>query len=485
MSRRLRRTVRGRRASNSFSEADAVEEDDEDSDGVTRVKRLANAFDAITSASEASDSEPTLSFLRAQLTGDSVEGFGRVTPKTNDTPVWARRARRDSTASAVSTMSAASGMSTASGPIWCDRRDSAASAANIPAWSGRESMMSDAMMDEAMDAVPDSPSLPLAKKKPELEQKRVSDTETSPPPPYHSDAGPPSPTRTGLLFPSAADTAPGTPENNDSRSASVTPLHGAEMEREESDHLLRMAAHRAAGVNPYAALRREKGRPSLPSVSIRAEDPDDDDDDDEPWPSLRKVTARPLAVDALAPPSPATPANVAGMRVPSTRSVSRSAPSSRRRREREREMEKEMAVLTDRIRELEERLAAVETPTPIPTPPLLVTPTPASPVKAPMTPEAPAADITDVSMTAAHVCPTCSSPTHSASNSPPRSPAPAPDLTPAERKRSWLRSFDLVDDEGDRPRLLDMPIYLFLMGMGVGVGFSAVVVRMLFSKARG
>ncbi|EIW73275.1 hypothetical protein TREMEDRAFT_59440 [Tremella mesenterica DSM 1558] len=94
VSRRLRRaSLRPRPiSSNSFSfpmqndhpsgsvvleEDEFPDAEDEDDDGLTGVRRMAHAFDNLSSASEASGDEDNLESLGIQLTGESTTGYGR------------------------------------------------------------------------------------------------------------------------------------------------------------------------------------------------------------------------------------------------------------------------------------------------------------------------------------------------------------------------------------------------------------------------
>lgn len=488
LSRRMRRTLRHRRSSDAFSEADALGDSD-GSDGVTRVKRLANAFDAISSCSEVSDAEPSLSYLRSQITGEGITGYGRVTPKT-EPRVWTR-ARRDSLASMDSI---ASGISAASAPLWrmgsrteSEASTSAAAAAAVASWAEQCSIPV---------YPPESPTASVSKVKEAERTKAASDTEpafesreASPPPPYVPDD---SPAPTGLFFPPSSTTAPATPES-ESRSASLTPLQASpkleeEEEAETEGHLLRMVAHKSAGVDPYAVLRRESGRPSVPVAF-------DDGVAEEVshWATARMVTERPAVSIALIPPKPdASPSRNVG---------------------------RDVAALTHRIRELEARLVAVEK-----------SPSPEPEVQIEM--------LDDDYDETEHTCPTCSRPTtgystprdlfaststrltastssrpssrapsrmnsstasrmtastslSTAKGDQEREVSPAMTDTPETENRlikrpvpahSWLALLGLRDESGGETRYRDLPVYLFLMGVGVGVGFSAVMVKVVMGK---
>ncbi|BEJ11188.1 hypothetical protein CspHIS471_0106100 [Cutaneotrichosporon sp. HIS471] len=406
MSRRLRRT--GSRLSDaSASTASSM---DSDREQVTRVRRLAHAFEHISSASEPSSDEASLSVLREQLTGDSVHGFGRAAPKA-EARNWSRR---DSVASVASI---ASGISTGSHALW------------RPSESGDASATVYVTNDEELYAHSNtSPTAPLrakAEAKAALELAELADLahkgadSDSPPPPYA-----PSPARTGLLFPSASPSVP-----DPTSSGPLTPLRAEVASSPEPDspspsvHMARMGAHRSSGVDPYAVLRRRDG--GRPSAMLFTQPEDEEDSDDkEPaahWTTTRRATVRPRPVNMSPTSVPATPSK-----------LHVSTPGSLRRR-REAAVAREVAALTDRIRELEARLAAVETPA------------------------------ASLSGSVLH-------------------PDEGHKSEPAPKSRGVLAALGFTDEHGNEPRLQDVPVLLFLLGVGVGAGGCAVVVRVLLQR---
>lgn len=417
MSRRLRR------AGSRFSDASTGSSVDDDAkDQVTRVRRLAHAFEHISSASEASgDEAPSLSVLREQLTGESVHGFGRAAPRT-ETRNWSRR---DSVASVASV---ASGISAGSHARWhpSDSGDSAGASASV--WVTQ-------LDEEAYARSNASPTAPLRAKAEakaalelaalaDLTQEKGGDSD-SPPPPYA-----PSPARTGLLFPPNA--SPTTPEPA-SRSASLTPLRPARAissspepdSPSPSFHMARMGVHRSNGVDPYGVLRRASpgNRPSAMLFTQPEEASDQENKPSAHWSTTRRATARPLR-PLNSSVSPAT--------APASPSKSTGTPGSLRRR-REGAMARDVAALTDRIRELEARLAAVETP---------------------------AASLSGSVL-------------HSEGGE---------DKPKVLKRRGLLAVLGFADEHGNEPRLQDVPALLFLLGVGVGAGFSAVIVRTLLQR---
>lgn len=89
VSRKLRRTSRAQRHAALPLPEDMPEEQ-------TRVRRLAHAFES------ASEAEDDLHALRQQLTGNSIEGYGRATPRTTEKLAWQPRPRTDSIGSNMS-----------------------------------------------------------------------------------------------------------------------------------------------------------------------------------------------------------------------------------------------------------------------------------------------------------------------------------------------------------------------------------------------
>lgn len=89
VSRKLRRTSRAQRHAALPLPEDMPEEQ-------TRVRRLAHAFES------ASEAEDDLQALRQQLTGNSIEGYGRATPRTTEKLAWQPRPRSDSIGSNMS-----------------------------------------------------------------------------------------------------------------------------------------------------------------------------------------------------------------------------------------------------------------------------------------------------------------------------------------------------------------------------------------------
>lgn len=89
VSRKLRRTSRAQRHAALPLPEDMPEEQ-------TRVRRLAHAFES------ASEAEDDLHALRQQLTGNSIEGYGRATPRTTEKLAWQPRPRTDSMGSNMS-----------------------------------------------------------------------------------------------------------------------------------------------------------------------------------------------------------------------------------------------------------------------------------------------------------------------------------------------------------------------------------------------
>lgn len=94
VSRKLRRQNRAQRHAALPLPEDMVEEPEQ-----TRVRRLAHAFES------ASEAEDDLHALRQQLTGNSLEGYGRATPRTREKLAWHPRPRADSITSVGSGMS--------------------------------------------------------------------------------------------------------------------------------------------------------------------------------------------------------------------------------------------------------------------------------------------------------------------------------------------------------------------------------------------
>ncbi|KAL1405970.1 hypothetical protein Q8F55_007652 [Vanrija albida] len=478
LSRRLARNVRHGRRLSDASEASSAADRQNDSDGVadvTRVRRLAHAFEAASEVG--SDDAPSLSALRAQVTGNSVEGFGRATPKYGSNGASWKRTRRDSE---ISSVSEAPSHPAPTGPRWRQRRDSNASvvsaisgvsaisaSANVPRWrqevavgspprsvsnptvspprsvsnplhnsparsphsatgspssspkgalcnlspiSPLQPISERPATSQAVPVVATSPDDPFTDRQVGV----VGITGASPPPPYEN-AFPPS-----LLVPEPPRTPEGTAA---SRSASATPLRP---EVHVSPHFSPHARHRDA----YAGLRRAPGRPRAYSDETEESNTSDDEGSEakapragDHWSTTRVVTLRPktpkTASATLAPPSPA-------LKTPAPLSV-HTTPGSRRRRKGE--MEREVTSLTDRIKELEARLSAMETP----------------PVLSPALSPGSVAGANAVS-----------------------NDSGAPEGVPDDGPR----------DEGPR----DLPIYVFLVGLGVGVGVSAVVARVLLAQ---
>lgn len=483
LSRRLARNVRhGRRLSDASEASGIGNRNNDDSDGaadVTRVRRLAHAFEA---ASEVGSDDAPLSALRAQVTGNSVEGFGRATPKYGSSSASWSRTRRDSETSSV--VSAAPSQPVHSGPRWRQRRDSNASAvsaisgvsaisasANVPRWrqevaggspprsvsnpTGSPPRSVSNPLHPSPVRSPHSPSpspgpspksqlrglgavspisplqpiserpvpsqaVPVAATAPDdpFTDREVRVTGASPPPPYEN-AFPPS-----LLVPEAPRTPEGTGAS--SRSASATPLRP---EVHVSPHLSPHAHH----FDAYANLRRGPGRPRAYSDETEESDTSDDDSSEakpragDHWSTTRVVTLRPKTPKTFAPPSPAlktlAPPSPA-LKTPAPASA-HTTPGSRRRRVK-REMEREVTALTDRIKELEARLSAVETP----------------PVLSPAADNAPL------------------------------------NALPYDSPQNERMPSDGAKDDSAR----DLPLALFLVGLGVGVGVSAVVARVLMSR---
>jgi hypothetical protein len=512
--------------------------DDGEDDDVTRVRRLAHAFDAISSCSESEAEGDTLSFLREQITGDSISGYGRATPRKEREEVkWVPRRESvisvTSDVSAVSSLSAAasaeaesgaeseaesalSGISGGSQPLWrmgeADASGSAAAAASdaVALWAQT------CTIPIAEESEPEESEVPVnAKEKEKEKDKEASDSageRGSPPPPYQHGVETQARTPATLLFPPETDSlssstrsAPRSVPRSAPRSVSLTPLPRKSDNNdtnENDDHLIRMAAHSASGVDPYRVLRRGSGRPTVIAAMV--------DEDSPLWPrvSRRKASA----------------------------SASKGTP--------QREVSREVAELTKRIRELEARLVAVEK-SPEGSPDGSPEGSPEPEAKAEAEAEAEAEEKEEE-----HVCPNCSHGfalsaststrlsastssglTASTSSQPPtasgslgastisistRSLSPADTattdatdvtdatdasdatavaapLTPetgalvpasqyAAQNLSWLTRLGLVDEYGADHRYRDVPVYLFLMGVGVGVGFSAVVVKVMLAK---
>lgn len=460
MSRRLRRRGASR-PSDTRTESDLGSDVESQ---VTRVRRLAHAFDVISSASEASDSEgPSLSMLREQITGESVQGYGRAVPKA-DMRNWARRDSVASIASGVSVVSAGSSMS------W--RPADTSTSASV--WVGD-------VADDEYARTNSSPTAPLrakAEARAALELAELANisgqksglSSDSPPPPYDNASAVPSPTCAGLLFPpTTARGSPVTPSASDAnRSGSLTPLrHSFSPEPNSSPspstHMVRMGGHRASGVDPYAVLRRSSrgGRPSAllftqeeNKEENEGSESGDSDAENKPlnsqhWSMTRRVTARPLR-----PLNPVTLSPAATAAKTPSKPNAAGTPSSLRRR-RELSMAREVANLNGRIRELEDRLALVETP-------------------------------------AASALGIGNQTNQDGVNTPEKEnkeeakEAKRTDKTPhalvPRLSGGWLAFIGLADADGTEPRLQDVPAVLFLLGVGVGVGFSAVVVRLLLHR---
>lgn len=500
LSRRLRRRSAAR-VSDANTEAESEHGGE---DQVTRVRRLAHAFDVISSASEASGDEgPSLSVLREQLTGDSVHGFGRATPKTEPRN-WARRDSVASVASAASGMSAGSLNSSR----WRQRMVSDASDASA---SSAAVWVTEIAEHAARNESPTAPLRAKAEAKAALElaelaslaHSQAKDTSSkaandSPPPPYDTSVVPSPAAHPALLFPPTSVASPQTPDGA-TRSGSLTPLrpvHGPNSSSPESDsspspsHMHRMASHRAGGANPYGALRRSsrgarptalmftheeaKSKEATPGGTNVDEDGDDADSDAENkppnkhsqahWSTTRRVTARPLRPlnPATLSPSPSAPQTppISGLPGGKTPSAAPAVTPTSLRRRRERDMAREVASLTDRIRELEARLAVVETP---------AASTTGSAAGSALC-EAADAEAAEIDSGESAASPT-------------KPPPESDDVVPYSRPPlGWLARFGLADADGTEPRLQDVPAVLFLLGVGVGVGFSAVVVRLLIHR---
>ncbi|CAK9786227.1 hypothetical protein CC85DRAFT_328428 [Cutaneotrichosporon oleaginosum] len=357
VSRRLRRT--GSRLSECSTSTDASAEEKE----VTRVRRLAHAFEHISSASEASGDEASLSVLREQLTGESVHGFGRAAPR----PEARNWSRRDSVASVASI---ASGISAASHARWRPSADS------TTVW-----VTHDEDVYAAGNASPTAPLRAKAEAKAALELAELAGLakDNSPPPPYA-----PSPARSfaPTTPPRARDSSPEPASPSPSPSPSASASAPASASPPSPSHMARMGAHRSNGVDPYAVLR-QRPAPDKPH-----------------WTTTRRASGTPGSL----------------------------------RRRREAAMAREVAALTDRIRELEARLAAVETPA-----------------------DSPAGSVPDA-------------------GEKPGGEKPKP------RPRGLLAALGLADEHGNQPRLQDLPALLFLLGVGVGAGGCAVIVRVLLQR---
>lgn len=387
-------------------EEEEVRSDDEAE--LTGVRRMANAFDARGSASEASgDEEPGPEKLKAQWTGGSTssESWKRVELKRNDTggsrAGGFTRKRRES-------LQSQGGMADVkSSPV--GRNDEV-----------RESSP-DSEIGTPMDDVAEEVDMSRSTIKGEVEVSTTELEEPSPPPPYASPSSLTQSPRVDLPTrllreetPLRSDRSSITPtpdRPHESSSLGLSPSTPIDTPSKESvgfSHMSHMLEHKTLGVNPYAALRRTSstnsanGGSRLPSISsIRSSTPGDDELEATRWTTARRVTLRPDPVQGLF----------------------RAQATSPEKSHREVEMETQVASLLDRIKDLETRLNRVSRPS-----------TPVSPMLAIF-----------------------------------------PEII---LNKLGLGAFD--PDDPLPKRIIELPAYLFFVGVGVG----AVMVRVLFGRAR-
>lgn len=380
---------------------------------MTGVRRMANAFDARGSTSEASgDDEPSPEKVKAQWTGGSVSSEGwkrwelqRSTTGSSQQGGYARK-RRESTLSL----------------------DGMADAESSPVVRSQEMRDSSPESDivTPMNDVPEEVEIANAAVIADVQMQTdpTEIIEPSPPPPYTSPSGDTPITPADLPTPPLhilrSDRSSITPTPDRPRLLSglglspVTPVDTPSKDASRSPHMVKMLQHTTTGINPYAALRRTSscnsanGGSRIESV-LSSQFPEDEtpppgaavESERSRYSTSRRVTLRPNTVNGLFRKEASLPEQT----------------------EREREMETEVASLLGRIVDLESRLDRASRP-----------PSPVSPMLAIF-------------------------------------------------RESVLDRLGLgpIDPEDPLPkRIKELPVYLFFVGMGVG----AVMVRVLFGRAR-
>lgn len=380
VSRKLRRTSRAQRH--------AALPLPEDMEEPTRVRRLAHAFES------ASEAEDDLFALRQQLTGNSIEAYGRATPRTTEKVAWQRH-RSDSISSNTSDSRwelSPTGKQAPAVPLEALMATSA---------GPRLSLASDGQADDELEVrstggvrspSPDSPLLSprlLFRSQPELPYTPGSD-DVPPLSPSSAlgdithvsnlsamlspsdlfspsrDSLPRSPSSPAALKKkgkrvSSTKRLPSTFNDDESRKVTVTPNRRASRKLGPSmpvspavDSPLRASVAEASPLRvpgspaqapsptcagPEPSLTRSTEVSPLPVATEVARPSQADEATSEVEPPVQLILPEELV--SLAPPTPATPAS------------SRSSPRHR--------MEREMSALHDRVRELEERLASVTT----------------------------------------------------------------------------------------------------------------------------
>nr|XP_019048904.1 hypothetical protein I302_02683 [Kwoniella bestiolae CBS 10118]OCF27834.1 hypothetical protein I302_02683 [Kwoniella bestiolae CBS 10118] len=448
IARRLRRhSLSGRIESvpsnpdDSFGKGSILMEENEDEedtveDGITGVKRMANAFDAKSSTSSVSDSgasdeEEVVGKLKAQLTGESVSERWRAWEDKLD--IERRRGRKVSDVSSMGSISEQEGYtSSAKSEVEEEEEDEDQAGVTIKAPPPSSQLnLAEGLTPPPpyTSSFPDNhritiQALPTLVECLTPERRRDEGTFSVTPTPerasHASNAG------LGIMTPS--------PDSTPSRlSSSQLPSGSGEG---ASPHMKNISNHS----NPYAALRRRSSSgPKYPSVrnlnlaEVNTEEEEDEEEegylrpaqkspasvnfageelDGSRWTTARRVTLRPSQVQSI---------------FDETGSVSEGSSSmivARPEEEKKTEMQDQMEVLMGRIKELEDKLEKVD--------------------------------------------------------------RPVKKRTPGNDTKSMLSLLGLgsgADNEGDDGlprRVRELPVYLFLVGFGVG----AVVVRVLFGRSR-
>ncbi|WVQ93817.1 hypothetical protein IAU59_000895 [Kwoniella sp. CBS 9459] len=485
-------------------EEDEAVSDDEDGDAITGVRRMAIAFDARSSASDASnasddgDMDAPLLPLRAQWTGESV---GDRWKKWED-KVQGRK-RNVSNVSDVSSSSSTGALGDVEFSPRPDRR-------GLSSWQPdgekfqqpEEGTLLDDEGEEGQGKGGTIKAPPaVSSSAGSLPSSTPLLTGLTPPPPYTSsfpDATRVSalPTLTEVLTPERTSVAatpergrfsvtptPERPSHNGlgilTPSPDVTPskkMSRASNNQADSPHMQNMSQHTSSGTNPYAALRRRSSSrvgagPRYPTVrglvlsgQMSEDEPEHEEDEEEValrpaklspaqgsfdrtelegsrWTTARRVTLRPGRVQSIFDEGDAD-TSMASSYLDDTQSTKGNR------------VEEQMTKLLERIKELENKLETVAPPA---DPAMAATPT------------------------------SSNSEPDSVSSSRQESDDKRTTRKVTKKEPTLLEMLGLVksgkgtEDDGLPRRMRELPVYLFFVGVGVG----AVMVRVIFGSGRG